>query len=161
MIKIIVENLSIEGVRFTGEEPANFLILSEDDPFTVTKPIYYDFVASSAAEDVLIRGSAITTIEGQCGTCLKTCEVEVPCNDICCYYEDPGQGELDISQQFREGISIHIPSGICCSKNCNGLCQTCGQNLNDKKCGCEEQIIEIRPEKNIWGKLDDLDIDNK
>ena len=160
MIKIIVENLTIEGVRFTGEEPASFIILSEDDPFEISNPIKYDFVASLAANDVIVRGTAKTTIKGECCTCLETCEVELEHKDICCYFENPGQGELDISNEFREEISLNLPSSIYCSDQCKGLCQVCGQNLNKEQCDGNYTPEQELPEENIWNDIDNLEIDN-
>lgn len=160
MIKVIVENLTIEGIHYTGEEPADFIILSDDDLFEISKPINYDFVASIAASDVIIRGSAKTTIKGECGICLEPCEVEYECNDICCYFENPGQGELDISDEFREEISLNLPAHICCSENCRGLCQICGENLNKAQCECNYTPEQELPEENIWRDLDNLEIDN-
>jgi len=160
MIKVIVENLTIEGTPFEGSEPADFLILSQDENYIVSEPIEYDFVASVAAGDVIIRGGADVTIKGQCGKCLKECETLLEHDDICCYFEKPGQGELDISEQFREEISINLPADITCSDNCKGLCSKCGQDLNEKECQCQDSVDDECEEENIWGKLDDLEIDN-
>ena len=159
MIKIIVENLTIEGVEYIGTTPATFLTLSDDDTFTISKPIEYDFRASIAAGDVIIQGFTKTTITGNCGKCLVTCE-EVIESDICCYFEGARQGELDISEQVREEISITLPATLVCSDNCSGLCHKCGINLNLTKCKCNDAKQVEFPEENIWGKLDDLKIDN-
>ena len=67
MIKVIVENLTVEGIDFNGEEPSDFLVLSDQDPYTISAPIKYSFTASIAAGDVLIRGTAATEISGECG----------------------------------------------------------------------------------------------
>ena len=157
MIKIIVENLTIEGIHFEGEEPADFLKLQDNAPYTVASPVKYSFTASIVASDVLVRGSISTTIAGECGRCLKKSELEVVNNDLCLHIEKPGQGELDISEELLEEISIDLPSNILCSEKCKGLCPSCGQNLNSNTCNCTLDTIE---EENIWGELDNLEIDN-
>jgi len=157
MIKVIVENLTVEGIQFEGEEPADFLKLQDEAPYIIAAPIKYSFTASIAAGDVLIRGSINTTIAGECGRCLKKSRQVIANNDLCCHFEKPGQGELNISEELLEEISISLPSNILCSENCKGLCPSCGEDLNNKTCNCTHETIE---EENIWGELDNLEIDN-
>jgi uncharacterized protein len=33
---------------------------------------------------------------------------------------------------------------VVCREDCQGLCAQCGQNLNEKKCGCEQRVIDPR-----------------
>ena len=160
MIKLIVENLSITGEKFSGEEPAEALLLSNDEPFQISAPIKYDFTASLAAGDVIVRGNAKVTLSGECGLCLETTEQEVSIDDICCYFESPGQGELDITENYLEEISINLPQNIKCVENCQGLCPNCGQNLNKAACSCEITEADDYEKSDIWGKLDNLKIDN-
>jgi len=161
MIKIIVENLTVEGINYEGSEPADFLELSNEEPYTINGPVEYEFTASLAANDVLVRGSAATPIAGECGTCLTECTETITKNDICCYFEAPGQGELNITDEFREEISLDLPANITCSPSCKGLCHKCGQNLNIKQCACEPDSEDEDDEKNIWNKLDDLKFDKE
>jgi len=51
----------------------------------------------------------------------------------------------------REQVLLAIPMSAVCREDCAGLCAQCGQNLNEKKCGCETKVIDPRlaPLKNI------------
>lgn len=47
------------------------------------------------------------------------------------------QGEhLDLVPMLREQIILAAPMQPLCQENCLGLCPRCGQNLNERRCGC-------------------------
>jgi uncharacterized protein len=162
MIKIIVENLSITGTKFDGEEPADFILLSNEEPYTITTPIRYNFTATLAINDVVVKANCNFKIAGKCGSCLKDVTEEININDIYLYFENPGQGELDISKDLSEEISLNLPINIVCDENCKGLCPRCGINLNTGNCDCSEKKEDLfsEEEDNIWGKLNELKLDN-
>ena len=45
-------------------------------------------------------------------------------------------GEIDIKKPIKEEIILGLPLKPLCKPNCQGLCPSCGQNLNIKKCNC-------------------------
>ena len=45
--------------------------------------------------------------------------------------------EIDLDDIVREQIYLSLPMKSLCSKNCLGLCPTCGQNLNKGPCQCK------------------------
>jgi uncharacterized protein len=50
------------------------------------------------------------------------------------------QGEhLDLTPMLREQIILAAPMQPLCKEDCAGLCPTCGQNLNDRRCACEPE----------------------
>jgi uncharacterized protein len=77
--------------------------------------------------------------------------------------EDRGQGEtggsfeledadeevfngktIDLDPIVREQVLLAIPMSAVCREDCKGLCAQCGQNLNEKQCGCETKVIDPR-----------------
>ena len=48
--------------------------------------------------------------------------------------------KLDILPEIFEEIILSIPAKPLCKEGCNGLCPSCGQNLNIKKCNCKTTI---------------------
>jgi uncharacterized protein len=58
---------------------------------------------------------------------------------------------IDLDPIVREQVLLAIPMSAVCREDCQGLCAQCGQNLNEKKCGCETKVIDPRlaPLKNI------------
>lgn len=43
-------------------------------------------------------------------------------------------GKIDLWPVIRQEILLFLPMKILCKKSCKGICQNCGQNLNQKKC---------------------------
>jgi uncharacterized protein len=77
--------------------------------------------------------------------------------------EDRGQGEvagsfeledadeevfdgktIDLDPIVREQVLLALPMNAVCREDCKGLCAQCGQNLNEKQCGCEQKVIDPR-----------------
>jgi uncharacterized protein len=47
---------------------------------------------------------------------------------------------LDLTEAARQYVIINIPMKPLCRQNCAGLCSTCGTNLNDNTCDCQNSI---------------------
>lgn len=58
---------------------------------------------------------------------------------------------IDLSDMIRQEIILHFPLISLCSKSCKGLCDSCGANLNEKKCKCapEEDLTSQKPFKEL------------
>ena len=59
--------------------------------------------------------------------------------------------ELDLGPIVREQILLALPMHVLCKEDCKGLCQVCGQNLNEKECGCDRKVPDPR-----WAGLRDI-----
>ncbi|GMK43337.1 YceD family protein [Paenibacillus glycanilyticus] len=51
---------------------------------------------------------------------------------------------LDLKPYVEEVLQLFMPFAPLCSNDCKGLCQNCGQNLNEQKCGCSTEKIDPR-----------------
>ena len=51
------------------------------------------------------------------------------------YYEKSG---LLLEDVVREQVLLSLPTRTLCRVDCKGLCQHCGENLNQAKCHCSE-----------------------
>ncbi len=56
------------------------------------------------------------------------------------YLIDRKMMAVDLSEMIRQEIILHFPLIPVCSKSCKGLCMYCGQDLNEKKCGCKDEV---------------------
>ena len=105
--------------------------------------------------DIYVIAEVSTDIEMQCGKCLELFRTEIDASFEVQYTprdnshqieaEDIDGGEryydgetLDISDETRKELIVHIPIWPICSQLCEGLCYQCGTNLNEEKCLCEE-----------------------
>ena len=81
---------------------------------------------------------------------LKVENVELKSGDIYrVYYNSP---HLDMSIGIREAIILFLPIAPLCKEDCAGLCPVCGQNLNERNCGCKVEKVEVFTPKSINNK---------
>jgi len=55
---------------------------------------------------------------------------------------------IDLKEAVRQYALLAVPMKALCDEDCAGLCQKCGQNLNEGKCDCPAEDIDPR-----WAKL--------
>ncbi|ATB32479.1 YceD family protein [Melittangium boletus] len=53
---------------------------------------------------------------------------------------------IDLEPIVREQVLLALPMNAVCREDCQGLCAQCGQNLNEKQCGCEVKFVDPRLE---------------
>ena len=64
----------------------------------------------------------------------------------------PLRGELlDLQPLVRDAILLEMPIAPLCRDDCQGLCPTCGADLNDGPCDCPPPTVDPR-----WAVLDVL-----
>jgi len=49
-------------------------------------------------------------------------------------------GEIDLDDVFTTAFVLHLDSKVVCQDDCQGLCATCGANLNGGPCACQPEI---------------------
>ena len=64
---------------------------------------------------------------------------------------------LDLDELVVSDILLELPTKLLCKEDCKGLCSSCGRNLNEGKCGCEEKTVDPRLEvlRQLLDKKDD------
>jgi uncharacterized protein len=45
--------------------------------------------------------------------------------------------QLDVEELMNDDIVLWVPTKFLCKKDCKGLCDQCGQNLNEGSCQCK------------------------
>ena len=51
---------------------------------------------------------------------------------------------IDLDPIVREQVLLALPMHSVCREDCKGLCGMCGQNLNEKPCGCQPKVVDVR-----------------
>ncbi|WP_340023291.1 DUF177 domain-containing protein [Paenibacillus sp. FSL K6-1096] len=51
---------------------------------------------------------------------------------------------VDLIPFVEETFVLHLPDSVLCKADCLGLCQKCGQNLNEGTCSCDNTVIDPR-----------------
>ena len=106
------------------------------------------------SEGVYLSGDLQTATAVSCVRCLNDtlAGVKVSLEELLYYPANaapPGEltigedGYVDLAPLVRELTILELPIHPLCKEDCQGLCQECGTNLNEKDCGCV--IDEIDP----------------
>jgi uncharacterized protein len=78
-------------------------------------------------------------------------EVELSDRDVVVgYYSND---RLDVGESLREQIYLNLPLARVCKETCRGLCPSCGQDLNQRQCGCVRPAAGGDPRLALLGEL--------
>ena len=143
-------------MRALGKRPGEF----RDEKRTATAPdglgsglvlvpvggdVDLDLRFEAVSEGVLVTGSAVAPLTGECARCLDplTSTIEVSFQELYRYLPDPGEDEddgeerfldgdfLDLEPAFRDAVVLALPLSPLCRDDCPGLCVECGAKLAD------------------------------
>jgi uncharacterized protein len=51
---------------------------------------------------------------------------------------------IDLDPLLEEQVVLALPAYPVCQEDCKGLCPVCGQNQNEKACGCDRHVPDPR-----------------
>lgn len=130
-----------------------------------------DLRFEAVSEGVLVTGSAVAPLTGECARCLDplTSEVEVGFQELYRYLPEPGEDDedeeerfldgdrLNLEPAFRDAVVLALPLSPLCRDDCPGLCAECGAKLADA--GPDHGHGENLDPR--WGALRQLDLSNR
>lgn len=153
-MKIMMARIPEEGSHYEGEEPRDILG-KEKDPFcTVTGDVHYALYAQHVSDELVVRGTLSVDLDLKCTRCSEIFSTTATDSDFLrAYPASEDVDSVDITEDIRESILLHIPGFPVCNEACNGLCAQCGADLNKGSCDCE---AGERP--NPWNALDGLNL---
>lgn len=129
---------------------------------------------SKLGRGVLLEASFVAAVTAPCKRCVDEVALELPVSFTLNLVpeegpaepvegEDDGRSEqagsfslgdadeqvfdgktIDLDPILREQVLLALPISVVCRDECRGLCTVCGQNLNDKECGCERRVLDPR-----------------
>jgi uncharacterized protein len=166
-------------MRALGRGPGQF----RDEKRTATAPaglgsglvlvpvgadVALDLRFEAVSEGVLVTGSAVAPLTGECARCLDplTSTTEVSFQELYRYLPDPGEDEddgeerfldgdlLDLEPAFRDAVVLTLPLSPLCQDDCPGLCAECGAKLAEA--GPDHRHGDKLDPR--WGVLAKLDI---
>ena len=149
---IEIPKLDPAGEQFTGVEPAEMLGLGPKDPIQAEGPVTYDIFAQLLGHELVVQGSLIAELAAICGRCAEIFSTKLMISDFLRALEiSAGQEAINLTDDIREEVLLHLPHYPVCRPDCKGLCPQCGHNLNDGSCGCAVSQSDAR-----WSGLDSL-----
>jgi len=137
---------------------------SIDPGLVIQEPLVGRIEMVRTADGILVRGELTTAVELECDRCLEPfiqrVEFEIeeefqPAIDMSSGAQLPcGEEEtridehhiLDLTEVIRQSIVLALPMHPVCRPECLGLCDHCGQNLNEGPCDCKESMVDPRLE---------------
>ena len=128
----------------------------------------YEFAKKNAVEcTITVLGDRKVLLESQtslsllipCSRCLE--EVEIPFNIEVSKELDFNESDsdrieeldeqnyidgynLDVDLLIFDEILLGFPLKVLCKPDCEGICKTCGKNLNKESCDCEQSVGDPR-----------------
>ena len=131
---------AMKVVRASIEAPADLGIAVIGVP--PGSPVELDLRLESVVEGVLVTGTVMVQVRGECVRCLGPIsdELEVDIQELYVY---PGveldddlasrlEGDLiDLEPLLRDAVVLDLPFQPLCRDDCAGLCVECGANLNE------------------------------
>lgn len=162
-MKICIEEIPPGGMRVEVEEDGNRLF-ADDPELHFEENICSCLVLTRVDDSVNVSGEIKTKLKLQCGRCLAPYtfmadavfdveyrpvaeaqlrgEVELAADEMdVLYYRG---GEIDVDALLMGQVAEILPARPLCREDCRGLCSQCGVNRNRRKCGCMEEVTDLR-----------------
>lgn len=119
------------------------------------RPLTGKFQATRTSEGIYLSGKLQSIIRVDCVRCLEDAylPITILLDDLFyhpIYMTPPGEygidedGILDLAPLVRELSLLEVPIQAVCRSDCRGLCDQCGQNLNEGTCHCKKDDIDPR-----------------
>jgi uncharacterized protein len=99
----------------------------------------------SLSDGIVVRGDISTEADLVCNRCLQrwTRAISVPFEQIYRLHPEDEDDELpivdrawiDLESVVHDELSLGLPLAPLCKEDCQGLCPTCGTDLNVQPCG--------------------------
>lgn len=100
---------------------------------------------------VSLSASAQFTVSTQCAKCAKDIsrKLSVPVEHLLISHLNDEDNDdyilvenmvLDLDELVQEDVFLSLPTRFLCKDDCRGLCPYCGQDLNEKDCGCKKPV---------------------
>lgn len=130
-----------------------------------------DLRFEAVSEGVLVTGSAVAPLTGECARCLDplTSQVEASIQELYRYLPEAGTDDedeedrfldgdrLDLEPAFRDAVVLALPLSPLCRDDCPGLCAECGAKLAEA--GADHgHGDKVDPR---WGALRQFDVSNR
>jgi uncharacterized protein len=169
---ISVQELQLRPIRFQVDIPADEIDYGSN--MSQASALHAEGSAqllNHSLGEIRIQGRLNVKMEATCDRCLET--TSFPVNnefDLVYMPEDEeragredevdasaievgfyqGNG-LALNDVLREVVLLALPMRLVCNEACKGICPACGENRNQRDCGCEVRAADDR-----WNKLKEL-----
>ena len=153
-MKILVARIPEEGSHYEGSDPGSIMQVDHDPLIQEFGDVEYALYAQRVSGELVVRGTLCAPVEMRCARCSEIFSTTVAVSDFLRAYSAPeGIDSVDITEDLREEILLHVPGFAVCGEDCKGVCPECGANLNDSPCQCKKD-----DGPSPWSALDGLSL---
>lgn len=153
-MKIMIARIPEEGSQYEGDDPGAILELEKEPFIKVAGDVHYALHAQHVSDELVVRGTLSVGMDLKCARCSDFFSTTVVDSGFLrAYPASEDTDSVDITEDMRENLLLHVPGFPVCSEECKGLCAQCGANLNKGSCSC---MAGDRP--NPWSALDSLNL---
>lgn len=129
----------------------------------LTVPVHVNVTAHTSGHDYKLDGTIDTELNLICDRCLTSNPVKVheefsiifstqsESDDSHIFPLSEQDVKIDLTDYITDTLLLNIPMKHVCRKDCKGLCNICGTNLNINTCNCHKNAVDPR-----WDKLKEL-----
>jgi len=151
MLSIDIRALESKPAQVDGDLAVDDPIWEEGDPVPA-EPVHVTGRLSAAGPGrYYFSGRVEGTAVGECRRCLTDVRAHVSDDAHLFYMEageegaeddpdvyllDPRASAIDLRPAIREHWLLAVPTYVQCREDCQGLCPTCGADLNKGACDC-------------------------
>ena len=127
-------------------------------PIVEKEPVHVK-VSHMKARELEIQAETKVVVVIPCDRCLTDVKYEMPLEftkfvDLAVSDAELKEGfdesnfingyHLDVDKMLYNEILVGWPTKVLCSEDCKGICNVCGQNLNEGACDCEDTGLDPR-----------------
>ena len=125
-----------------------------------------DIRMESVVDGILVTGSVVVDVYGECSLCLDPIDYEMSANiqELFVFEKAPAGGpedevdeqyaveddSIDLEPALRDAVILQLPFQPVCRDTCQGLCADCGARLEDDP-GHHHEVLDPR-----WSALQGL-----
>lgn len=165
MRSLFIENIPQEGLELREKHLPSFLGLEDDEFISYIDPISVSLNIEKIRDSVRVKGRGKFKVRLICARCLEPFlqEIRFPLDAV--YkpessrvikreeFLDEGDtniffygenGIIELRDPIREYVILYIPVKPLCKSDCQGMCPSCGKNLNKGKCSCRLESLDPR-----------------
>lgn len=156
-IAVIADSI---GTEFEFKEEINIKsIVSVNGEFSFAKPVLISGTVSNIDGTYKLLANINAEYLTNCNRCNNKTKFNFSLdisenlskNPVSDDFEPVIQNEINLEEIIEKNFIANVPYLHLCKNDCKGLCQKCGQDLNEKACSCKDEYIDPR-----FSVLDDL-----
>ena len=142
-----------DSKKYSLSEPMPGLeVMGENMPFV--EPVKAELLVTGSDASLTAEGQVTGRLSLRCVRCLESFDYNfsVPFREVYSRKPSGETGEeilfsgdfIELGPEIQKAIILTLPMKPLCREDCQGLCPTCGCDLNNSKCDCTGEDLDPR-----------------